>query len=305
MDEILGNYNSIYKSICETNIHEKNKDCLSNMKRHSIFYGPKGLGKYSNIIYQIYKNNNIQYLHEKKLNVDISSKQSLILKTTSLFCELDFKLIHINNKNNIFQILDLLNDSYHVKHNKKYYILCKNFECIQNELLEIFYSFMKQYTSFIFIIHTSNIGFIPHSILHICDTYCFNAPTLKMLKKIGGRKLNTKNIENMLQVNHNIPIKSFKLVDEIYTIMTDYNSFDYMKLRENLYNVLVYHRDIYSVFLKILQRCFDDDIISIQQYIKIQDSIIKDFSYYNNNYRPIFHLEKIFLTIVREIYNEL
>lgn len=305
MEKILGNYNSIYKNVCELNIHEKNKECISKMKSHSIFYGQKGIGKYSNIIHQIYKNNNIHYLHEKKLIVDISNKQNLILKTTSLFCELDFKLIHINNKNNIFQILDLLNDSYYVKNNKKYYILCKNFECIQNELLEIFYSFMKQYNSFIFILHTSNIGFIPHSILHICDIYCFQYPTQKMLKKLGGRKLDSKNMENMLQVNYGITIENFKLIDAIYTIMTDYNNFDYMKLRENLYNVLVYNRDIYIVFLKILQRCFENDILTIEQYKKVQDTIIKDLSYYNNNYRPIFHLEKIFLTIVREIHNEL
>ena len=72
--------------------------------------------------------------------------------------------------------------------------------------------------------------------------------------------------------------------------------FKFIKFRETLYELLIYNLNITECVWYILNDLFDNNVIVI-----MPELLIKTYSflkYYNNNYRPIYHLEKYFLYIV-------
>ena len=77
--------------------------------------------------------------------------------------------------------------------------------------------------------------------------------------------------------------------------METYPNINYNTLREHLYSILIYDVDIYEVIWKLLDKY-------IKVGLKIDDNFIQYintfFQLYNNNYRPIYHLEKIIYYIL-------
>ena len=69
-----------------------------------------------------------------------------------------------------------------------------------------------------------------------------------------------------------------------------------------MYEILIFDINIYSVVWYILQY-----LINEEKYITSQNitkTIVKTYEflkYYNNNYRPIFHLENYFLFLCEQI----
>ena len=101
-----------------------------------------------------------------------SSKNEHILKISDIHYEIDLENLTCNSKilfNDIYNnIIDVIQSSKL----KIGIILCKNFHKINNEILEIFYSYMqKNLISNIilkFILITEHLSFIPNNIQDIC-----------------------------------------------------------------------------------------------------------------------------------------
>ena len=167
-------FESYLKNINKYNLHPKITDIydcypekLSDIK-NIIFYGPSGVGKYSQFLYSIQKYSPSNLKYEKKLTIGYG-KQDYILKISDIHFELDMSLLGCNAKllwNEIFQhILDIIL----AKPNKNGIILCKNFHTIHTELLDIFYSYMQKninnYCNVSFCILTNHLSFITDQIL--------------------------------------------------------------------------------------------------------------------------------------------
>ena len=67
---------------------------------------------------------------------------------------------------------------------------------------------------------------------------------------------------------------------------------------------MIYHLDIteciWEILITVLKYCPVDQ----ETLYKILDELYKFFRYYNNNYRPIYHLEKFILYVCKTV-NEL
>jgi hypothetical protein len=163
--------------------------------KNIIIYGPSGVGKYTQALKMIEKYSSSRLKYDKKMSVSSdkvekkakvvveknskknkekvslsnNKKQEFVYRISDIHYEIDMSLLGCNSKNIwhelFFQIMDIIS----VKPNKVGIILCKNFHCIYNELLDIFYSYMKHpldnYKVF-FILITEHIGFIPNRILN-------------------------------------------------------------------------------------------------------------------------------------------
>ena len=114
-----------------------------NLKDQSnlIFYGPSGVGKYTQALNYIKRFSPTNLRFERKLNFTYNKKQYKF-KVSDVHFEIDMQLLGCNAKvlfNEIYyHILDILSTR-----NNSGIILCKNFNYIHNELLEIFYSYME------------------------------------------------------------------------------------------------------------------------------------------------------------------
>ena len=82
------------------------------------------------------------------------------------------------------------------------------------------------------------------------------------------------------------------------------NELKFTKFRDILYDLLIYNYDIGRVIFTLLSNINKQSVIvvdekkSMNMYIKIYE-FLKN---YNNNYRPIYHLENYLYSLINKIH---
>jgi hypothetical protein len=164
-----------------------------------------------------------------------------------------------------------------------------------------------------YILITEELGFIPNNILHSCRIIRIPKPSKKQLLEIVNNKkllleINTNEINNIKMIknmcNHNkkeLKNSMIKICDEIINTIINPEILKYNDFRERIYDLLTYNIDIvysiqYILFELIKRIEIDKTIIN-----EILDHTYISLKYYNNNYRPIYHIENILLYITSKI----
>ena len=154
---------------------------LTNLK-NLIFYGPSGVGKYSQMLHLIQKYSPTNLKYEKKISVTYN-KQQFFFKISDIHYEVDMSLLGCNSKLLWHDIYQQIADSISAKPDKAGIIVCKNYHEIHSELLDNFYSYMQKNHSptgtidLKFILLTEELSFIPDPILNCCEIIHVPRPT--------------------------------------------------------------------------------------------------------------------------------
>ena len=191
-----------------------------------------------------------------------------------------------------------------------------------------------------FILITENIGFIPENILNICYTLPVRRPTKEILKNIYQHVESKKKDIDFTQkiydyknsyTNHKVvdlieadsiinlkELQFFPLIDseksipeDIFNIicnkiieeMKDHANLDFTKFRDTIYDILVYNLDTAECIYYILSYFIQNNMLSKSHTSQILNKIYPFLKYYNNNYRPIYHLETILIYIIIKLGN--
>lgn len=323
------NFVDYVKRVEQVNLHKNyenlNKDIPFSELKHYIFHGPPGIGKYTQSMRFIKKYSDTQLNYVKKVPISVQNKADFIIKISDIHYEIDMNLLGCNARtlwHDIHnQILDIVMASY----KKKGIILCKNFEHIHPELLDIFYCYMNntyKNISIKYIILTTNISSIPRNLLNCTSYVSFSRPNIKLYNKVISnllmRKLN-KNEKQILNESNISAISNIKdifrlkppdilyknICNKIYEIIIKKpDKVNYFELREGLYNILLYHHDVYECFYYILNKLYNNNYIVLSDLLSINIKVIELAKLYNNNYRPIFHLEKFTLYLNSKIKHD-
>lgn len=340
---------NIIKQNLPTNIYD-----VKNM----IFYGPTGIGKYSQVldILKMYSPSELKY--ERKITT-LTDKLNYLYKISDIHYEIDMALLGCNSKivwHEIFlQIIDIIS----VKQDKIGFIVCKNFHMIHSELLDIFYSYMQHYSHtntnihVRFIIITEHISFLPNKIFNNCYTISMKRPSKEKYSLIACSKIN--NYDNLPLTNSNITeriskgktnnnnnkkkniigliknidiqgitnIKELRSFDLLYSnnsqiqelpndnfniicnkivehIIIEKN-INFIELRDCLYDILTYNLDVIECIWYILSYLITNQHLNKNDISDICYNTYKYLKFYNNNYRPIYHLESIFFYITMKV----
>jgi hypothetical protein len=294
-------------------------DKLTNI----IFYGASGVGKYSQSLYLMKKYSPSDLKYEKKITIQ-TEKQEYNYKISDIHFEIDMSLLGCNSKilwNEIFlQIIDIVS----VKQNKTGIILCKNFHLIHSELLEIFYSYMQQYNSIysnikiFFFILTEQLSFIPTKILNVCHLLRIQRPSKDLYKKLYNNNstelLETISLESIVNIKE---IRSFHLIKDSNNIPKDVfnticdsiiewilvpDKIEFTNFRDVLYDILTYNLDVAECIWYILTYFINNNYLNSKNITDILIQSYYFFKYYNNNYRPIYHLESIIFYIIIKVH---
>ena len=304
--------------VSKLNLHPKLKKCyvrfpdtldkLGNL----IFYGPSGVGKYSQMLYSIKKYSPTDLKYEKKLTLTYDKKQ-YFFKISDIHYEVDMSLLGCNSKllwHDIYQqIVDILS----AKNNKVGIIVCKNFHNIHSELLENFYSYVQDNNSLCvnikYILLTEEVSFIPDSILNCCEIMHISRPSKVSYAKCSKQKLplelKVENIVNIkyLHVSVNELMYPYKIIcDKILKEMIDINELKFLKFRDLLYDVFIYNLDITDCIWYILTSLSKSKHVKMQDMSRILLKTYNFLKYYNNNYRPIYHLESYLFYLISVIH---
>lgn len=305
------------------NIHDP--IILDNSKfiNHTIIYGPNGSGKYSESLNLIQHYSKTQLKTEKKIEYQ-TEKGVFFYKMSDIHFEIDIDLLGCNAKQNLTDIFIQITEIIMLRPKRQGIILCKNFNKIHIEVINLFYNFLYydktcniQDIELKFVILTNTISFIPYNILNICDIISLSKPSNNEYSKL--LEVNTENINqtdvcdydftnlkelyyynNLSNNNDNFDT----ITNNIINFITNCNSkTDVCEFREILYDILTYNIDIEECYYTVLCHFIENTLISNKNIIEILQNLNNNIKYYNNNYRPIYHIERLFYNILINYHN--
>jgi hypothetical protein len=349
-------YEEYITSVLKCNIHPELNDTFAKFPRKSsqlenlIIYGGPGSGKYSQVLKLLKQYSPSELKCDKKMTA-VTEKQQYSYRISDVHYEIDMSLLGCNSKilwhELFFQIIDIVS----VKPDKFGIIVCKNFHWIHAELLEIFYSYMQQYShndsniKIKFFIITEHISFLPTKIMNHCQLLRIKRPSTEVYKEIS--RINSiepiSNTNKIYTLSQNIPfqpvyekssdnifdhidsscimnikeLRSFHLIDspndipkDVFNVVCDNvikemispEKISFTGFRDALYDILTYNLDMTECLWYILNHFIEQGFIKDRQ--DVSDILCKTYSvlkYYNNNYRPIYHLESIMFYIINKI----
>ena len=286
--------------------------------RNMILYGASGVGKYTQMLRFIKKYSPSELKYDKKMSVQ-TEKYEHSYRISDIHYEIDMMLLGCNSKLIWHDIFSQIVDIVSLKSCKFGIIVCKNFHSIHSELLEIFYSYIQQYNNdnltfqIKFVILTEQISFIPNNILNNSQIVRIERPSTEIYQQMGIsneiapscilnlKELNLiKNMDDTAQISTDI----FELVcNTIIQKISDPSKFKIIEFREVLYDILVYNLDVYETVWYIITHFIQEGKLDANKLSVILNKSYKQLLQYNNNYRPIYHLESIFINILIQIHN--
>ena len=305
-------FENYINKINEFNLHPKKiKDYYDKLPNdinkvpHLILFGKEGIGKYSQALKIISKYTNYKNLkYEKKLIINFN-KEDYIFSISDIHFEVDMSLLGCNSKVLFNEIISKIIEVVEIRKNRTAFVLCKNFQNIHHELLEVFYTYLSSKiisnVQLKFIILTNCLSFIPNNIINCSVIIPYDIPSKSSLQK-----LNKKSNYN----NDNINIKSYvydnqqllfekKICNTLIDRLLNKN-IDYSEIRENIYEILTCNLNVHNCLFEINKEIFKH--ISNDKISKIINNSFIFFKHYNNNYRPIYHLENYFYYLLGVIH---
>lgn len=109
---------------------------------------------------------------------------------------------------------------------------------------------------------------------------------------------------HLLENKDSIPNDLFNIIcDNIIKEIENHQKIIFSNFRDTIYDILIYNLDVSECLWYILNHFIKNNRLkekSITEIIKKTHIFLK---YYNNNYRPIYHLESIMFYIINKIHN--
>lgn len=303
------NENSLHPNLNE--MYKKFPEKLPELK-NLIFYGPSGVGKYTQMLACLKKYSPSELKYEKKLSVPFN-KNIYFFKISDIHYEVDMSLIGCHSKMLWNEVYNQIIDIILAKNEKSGVIVCKYFHSIHSELLDIFYSYMQSLTSnaidLKFIIITEELSFIPDNIINCCQLIKVPRPSRNTYNRCLKTKLkkttsldeitNIKNIclevDQLMRPNE---IICNKLVDVILKV----DEINLYTMREHLYDIFIYNLDPYECIWFIINKLVSINKLQVKHMTDILIKLYTFLQYYNNNYRPIYHFENFMLFLTMKVH---
>jgi hypothetical protein len=301
------------------NLHPKLDKIYNNFPKNIsdlknvIFYGSSGIGKYTQMLRFLKKYSPSELKYEKKISITYN-KQQYFFKISDVHYEVDMSLLGCNSKLLWHDIYQQFVDIISAKTDKSGIIVCKYFHEIHAELLDNFYSYMQKNSELSVDIHffliTEEISFIPDNILNCCEIINISRPSKSSYANYTNNKLsqnlkleNITNIKMLHNYNEDLMLQFKKICNKILYNIININELKFIKFRDILYDIFIYNLDISDCIWYILYSLIEQNKIKKENMSDILIKTYEFFQYYNNNYRPIYHVENYFLYLTKIIHN--
>jgi hypothetical protein len=84
--------------------------------------------------------------------------------------------------------------------------------------------------------------------------------------------------------------------------MLDKDGFSFVTLRERLYEMLIFNLDVHECIRYIVETLVSNDQVKQEDMSDVLLVVYKRIQLYNNNYRPIYHLEALMVYLITKIH---
>ena len=111
------------------------------------------------------------------------------------------------------------------------------------------------------------------------------------------------NLLDKYENKQDIPLDIFDIIcNKIINNIINIKKSNFIDIREDLYNILTYNLDATECIWYIITYFINNNYIDGSRVSNIINQTYIFLKYYNNNYRPIYHLESIVFYIINNIY---
>lgn len=277
---------------------------------HMIFSGPSGVGKYTQALALISKYSKSSLKYERKAII-CQNKDQYYYKLSDIHIEIDMEMLGPSAKTLWLEIINQLYDIINSLNKKEFIVLCKNFDKTRDELMEIFYGYLNNVSNidlkYFFIVENPSV--LPEAILNIALILPVKRPSATDYKKLmetkkSFSKAETKKIDNVKDVIIGDISKDYnkEIVSKIVDNIINYDSLDIKVLRNHIYDIFTYNLCV--------KTCIKDIVFGVIKEFKLSNENIKQifletnnfYRLYNNNYRPIYHIENLVITYIKIIH---
>jgi len=127
---------------------------------------------------------------------------------------------------------------------------------------------------------------------------------MKCIKKLPA-KVNLENITNIKNLhfyNDELMLQYKIICNKILHNLKNIEDINFLKFRDILYDIFIYNLDVTDCIWYIISNLINDNIIQKEHISRILINTFCFFQYYNNNYRPIYHMENYLLSLAKIIY---
>ena len=304
-----------YVSTCANhNFHPRLKTMVDKFPeqlpslKNIILYGSSGVGKYTQALNIVHRYSPSGLKYEKKTIIPYSNgKNHYVCKISDIHYEVDMSLLGCNAKtlwHDIHgHIVDIIGGTSH----KTGIVLCKNMQLVDHDLMETLFSYMQDSCStnpvqirYLFL--TEGVSFLPDNIVQCCETIPVPKPRVVSIKK-HVRKRNpditddgisrTINLKSLYSPLSHGQVEVFEIiVHNIVTIVTGgIDNVVFAELRECIYDLFVYDANIHVCVWAVLSTLINTNYIDDRIIDVCIEYTFEFFKLFNNNYRPIYHVE--------------
>jgi len=303
-----------------------------------IVYGPSGAGKYSQVLSILKEYSPSELKYEKKMTVQSEKQNytfrmsDIHYEVDMSFLGCNSKTLWHDI---FFQIVDIVSvkadkigiivcKQFHMIHSELLEIFYSYMQRLPGGI----------YIKFILI--TEHISFLPNNILNACRSIPIKKPSqtelIKMVEHMEKKRetketfhtrissgkqkqairsetllksvdttliLNMKEIPSFTLVKtvEDFPKDVFNVIcDQIIADMENIDKIPFTQFRDSLYDIMIYNLDVIECVWYILS--YFSKKMTSNQCSKVLGRVFPFLQYFNNNYRPIYHLENIMFYII-------
>jgi len=286
---------------------------LSNI----LVYGRSGTGKYTQSLRIIRKYSQTNLKYEKRMRVEIT-KGEYVIKMSDIHFEIDMSLLGCNAKIFWHEIYNQIVDIVSSRPLKACIILCKNMHTINSDLLDVLYSYIQQGSfhenvSIKFLFITESICFLPDTILNTCQVIGMAEPPEIKLKRHVKKYNKSFSINTLVKDSQYTNIKALyqdsipqtsvqdTIIQNICNILIgDIKNIKFAHLRDIIYELFIYEVDVPMCIWKIIKTLVSSNQLCAENISNVMCETYKFFRLFNNNYRPIYHVER-YLYVINKI----
>ena len=112
-----------------------------------------------------------------------------------------------------------------------------------------------------------------------------------------------KNIKNLISEIDELEIINTTIISKIINNISNYENIKFLEFRDTIYDIFIYNIDLDDCLYEIINYYIDKKMINDRKLELIFDKLYKFFRFYNNNYRPIYHLERFLYNLCKMYMN--
>jgi hypothetical protein len=140
----------------------------------------------------------------------------------------------------------------------------------------------------------------------MCEREPIKSKTKQRIKTImdcidSAYIMNIKETESfsIMSDGSQIPRDNFNTIcNSIIQEMLQYKKLSFTQFRDTIYDILVYNLDVPECLWYVIYYFIQRKMLSKKDVLAVMEKSYLFLKYFNNNYRPIYHLESIFFYII-------